>query len=53
MWNATANMITVTSGTASKSLRQYVSNKPGKHEIKELHITATLGTAQVVRKVLM
>jgi len=32
-------------GTVSNSLGQYLSNTPGKHEIKELQTTATLGTA--------
>jgi hypothetical protein len=39
MWNVTANVIPViivAVGTISKSLRQYLSNMPGKHEIKEL-----------------
>ena len=38
-----------------KSLRQYLSNIPGKHEIKELQKkkTAILGTARVLRAVLM
>jgi hypothetical protein len=40
-------------GTMSKSLRQYLSNKPGKHEIKELRITAILVTAHKLWKVLM
>jgi hypothetical protein len=40
-------------GTISKSLRQYLNNKPGKHEIKELQKTATFGTAPIPRKVLM
>jgi hypothetical protein len=41
-------------GTISKSLIQYLSNIPGKHEIKELQKTAILGTAHYVqRKVLM
>jgi len=39
--------------TISKSLRQYLSNVSGKHEIKELHKTATLGTAHKLREVLM
>ena len=39
--------------TTSKSLRQYLSNIPGKHEIKELQKTAVLGTAHILRKVLM
>ena len=29
------------------------NNKPGKHEVKELQKTALLGTAHIVRKVLM
>jgi hypothetical protein len=32
-------------GITSESLRQYLSNIPGKHEIKELQKTAILGTA--------
>jgi hypothetical protein len=32
-------------GTISKSLRQYLSDIPGKHEIKELQKTVILGTA--------
>jgi hypothetical protein len=32
-------------GTISKSLIQYLSNMPGKHEIKKLQKTAVLGTA--------
>ena len=38
-------------GTISKSLRQFLSNIPGKHVIKELHKTAILGTAHVLRGV--
>jgi hypothetical protein len=40
-------------GIISKSLRQYLSDVPGKHEIKELQITAILGTAHKLRGVLM
>jgi len=40
-------------GTISKSFRKYVSNIPGKHEVKELQETAILGTAHIFRKVLM
>jgi hypothetical protein len=40
-------------GTTSKSLRQYLSNRPGKYEIKELQKTAILGTAHLLREVLM
>ena len=39
MWNVRAGAIPViirATGTISKSLRQYLSNIPGKHEIKEL-----------------
>jgi len=32
---------------------KYVSNIPGKHEVKELQKTAILGTAHILRKVLM
>jgi len=41
------------SGTISKSFRKYVSNIPGKHEFNELQKTAILGTAHILRKVLM
>jgi len=40
-------------GTISKSLRQYLSNIPGKQEIKELQKTAILGTAHLLWEVLM
>ena len=40
-------------GTISKSFRKYVSNIPGKHEVKGLQKTAILGTAHIIRKVLM
>jgi len=39
--------------TISKSFRKYVSNIPGKHEVKELQKTAILGTAHILRKVRM
>ena len=38
-----------TTGTVSKSLRQYLSNVPGKGEIKGLQTAAILGTAQILR----
>jgi hypothetical protein len=41
-----------TTGTISKSLRQHQSNILGSH-IKELHKTAVLGTAQILREVLL
>jgi len=40
-------------GTISKSFRKYVINTTGKHEVKELQKTAILGTAHILRKVLM
>ena len=40
-------------GTISKSFRKYVSYLPGKHEVKEIQKTAILGTAHILRKVLM
>jgi len=56
MWNVKIKVIPVTigaTGTISKSFRKYVSNIPGKHEVKELQKTAILDTAHILRKVLM
>ena len=56
MWNVKTRVIPAiigATGTVSKSFRKYVSNIPGKHEVKELHKTAILGTAHILRKVLM
>ena len=56
MWNVKTKEIPVTigaTGTVSVSFRKYVSNIPGKHEVKELQKTAILGTAHILRKVLM
>ena len=56
MWNVQTNVIPViigATGTISKSFRKYVSNIPGKHEVKELQKTAILGTAHILRKVLI
>jgi hypothetical protein len=39
-------------GIISKSFRKYVSNIRGNHEVKELHKTAILGTAHILREVL-
>jgi hypothetical protein len=57
MWNVKAQVIPImtgATGTISKLLRQYLSNIPGKHKIKELqknsHIvpcTQTAGSADV------
>jgi len=46
-------VITGATGTISKSFRKYMNNVPGKHEVKELQKTATLGTVHVLRKVPM
>ena len=40
-------------GTISKTFRKYVSNIPGNNEVKKLQKTAILGTAHMLRKVLM
>ena len=56
MWNVKTKVIPVIigeTGTISKSFRKYMSNIPGKHEVKELQKTALLGTAHILRKVLM
>jgi hypothetical protein len=56
MWNVKTKVIPViigATGAISKSLRQYLSNIPGKHEFKGLQKTVILGTAHVLRKVLM
>jgi len=56
MWNVKAKVIPViigATGTFSKSFRKYVSNIPGKHDAKEVQKTAILGTAHILRKVLM
>ena len=48
MWNIKTKVIPViigATGTISKSFRKYVSNIPGKYEVKELEKTAILGTA--------
>jgi len=56
MWNIKTKVIPVIigpTGTISVSFRKYVSNILGKHEVKELQKTAILGTAHILRKVLM
>jgi len=45
-------VIIAATGTISKSCRKYVSNIPGKHEVKELQKTAILDTSHIL-KVLM
>jgi hypothetical protein len=46
-------VITGATGTISKSYRKDLSYIPGKHEIKEPQKIAILGTAHVLRKVVM
>ena len=56
MWNVKTKVIPVitgATGTISKTLRKYVNNIPGNHEVKELQKTAILGIAHILRKVLM
>jgi len=56
MWNVKTKVIPVIiggTGTISKPFRKYMSNIPGKHEVKELQKTAILGTEHILRKVLM
>jgi len=56
MWNVKTWVIPViigATGAISKSFRKYVSNIPGKHEVKELQKTVVLGNAHILRKVLM
>jgi hypothetical protein len=56
MWNVKTRVIPViigATGTISKSSRKYVSTIPGNHDVRELQKTAILGTAHILRKVLM
>jgi len=56
LWNVKTKVIPViigATGTLSKSFRKYVSNIPGKHEVKELQKTVILVTAHILREVLM
>jgi hypothetical protein len=56
MWNVKTKVIPViirATGTISNSFRKYVSNIPGQHEVKELEETTILGTAHILRKVLI
>jgi hypothetical protein len=55
MWNVRTKVIPAiisATGTITTSFRNYVSNIPGNHEVKELQKTAILGTAHILRKVL-
>jgi len=55
MWNIKTKVIPVitgATGTISKSLRKYVNDVPGNHDVKELQKTAILGITHIIRKVL-
>jgi len=55
MWNVKTKAIPVIIGvirTISKSLRPYLNNIPGRHEMKELQKTAIMGTAHILHKAL-
>jgi hypothetical protein len=56
MWNVKTKVVPVIIGateTISKTVRKFVCNISGNHEVKELQKTAILGTAHILRKVLM
>jgi len=56
MCDLKTRVIPVTTGatdTLSESFRQYLSSISGKHDVHKIHKTATLGTAHILRKVLM
>jgi hypothetical protein len=56
MWNVKAKVIPViigATGTISISFRKYVSDIPGNYDVRELQKTAVLGTAHILREVLM
>jgi hypothetical protein len=39
-------------GPISKSVRKYLRNRPGKHDIKTIETKAILGTADILQKLL-
>ena len=56
MWYVKTRVIPVmngATGTISKSFRKYVIDIPGNRDVKELQKTAVLGTAHILREVLM
>jgi hypothetical protein len=51
IWNVNTKAIQVKTGTTetiSKSFREYLNNRRGKHDVEELQKTAILGTAHVL-----
>jgi hypothetical protein len=56
MWNMKAKVIPViigATGNISKSLRQYLSKIPEKHDVKEQKKAAIFVIVHILRKVLM
>jgi len=56
MWSVKTKVIPViigAIGSTSQSFRKYLRNIQGKNEAKELQQSAVLGTAHILRKVLM
>jgi hypothetical protein len=56
MWNVKTKVTPVilgAMGTISKSFGKYLSSIPGKYDSKERQKTAILGTAHILRKVVM
>jgi hypothetical protein len=55
MWDVkeVVPVITGANGIISKSLSQYLSNKPGEHDIKQLQKTAILDTANEPTNILV
>ena len=56
MWNVKTKVIRViigATGATSHPFRKYLSNVSGQHKIKELQKIATLGTAHILRKVVI
>jgi hypothetical protein len=56
MWNVKTGVIPVITGAIraiSKSFRKCMSTITGNHKVKELQKTVILGTAHIIRKVLM
>ena len=56
MWNVKKKVTSViigATGTISKSFRKCLNNITSKYDIKDLHQTAILGTAPMLREVLM
>jgi hypothetical protein len=46
-------VITGATGTISKSFRKHVSDIPGNRDVRELQKTVILGTAHILREVIM